>query len=555
MTLLRRALAAFAGLALSMSLSLSAHAGAGKRAAARDPVVDAPAGSVRGVFEDGAWKFRAIPYAAPPVGPLRWRAPRALPRWEGIRDARGRGAACIQPPMAQGPYDRGGIEMSEDCLTLDVTAPPGARNAPVMVWIHGGTLIWGSAQSPMYDGRAFAKRGIVLVSINYRLGVLGYLAHPELSAETPEAISGNYGLQDQIAALQWVRRNIRSFGGDPGNVTIFGESAGALSVEYLLASPRARGLFGKAIAQSGYMFTMPELRQARHGERSAESIGAALAGALGAKSIADLRAMDAQALSVSSTKAGFLPYGTIDGQFLKRQLVDTFDRGEQAAVPVIAGLNSGEMRSLRQLLPPLPASPDAYAALIRARYGDLSAAYLRLYPAGDPEQARLDASRDGIYAWAMERMVRAQGSLGRPSYLYLFSHSYPSADAAGLTGFHASEVPFVFGTFAATPPNWPRIPDEAGQRRIAGAMLDYWTSFARTGRPIAAGAPEWRPFGAGRAFMRFQSDPRMAGPFMPGMFELHEQVMCRRRTSGTQPWDWRVGSHAPPLPEGGAACR
>ncbi|MBY8825648.1 carboxylesterase/lipase family protein [Sphingomonas colocasiae] len=545
-----RALIGFVGLALSTAVP----AGTGERSAAQDPVVDAPAGSVRGVIEDNARKFRAIPYAKPPLGALRWRAPQPLPRWAGIRAAQSRGAACIQPPMAQGPYDRGAIDMSEDCLTLDVTAPENARNAPVMIWIHGGTLIWGSAQSAMYDGREFAKRGIILVSINYRLGVLGYLAHPELGRETAEGVSGNYGLQDQIAALQWVRRNIRAFGGDPHNVTIFGESAGALSVEYLMASPHARGLFGKAVAQSGYMFTMPELRNARYGEQSAEAIGVALAGKLGAKSIADLRAMDARKLSVASAMAGFLPYGTIDGHILKRQLVDTFDRGEQAPVPLIAGLNSGETRSLRQLLPPLPASADAYTADIRARYGDASDAYLRLYPATDPEQARLDASRDGIYSWAMERLARAQARLGQPSYLYLFSHSYPSADEAGLTGFHASEVPFIFGNFQATPPNWPRIPDDAGQRRIADAMLDYWTSFARTGRPIAQGASEWLPFGTDNAFMRFEGGPRMAQKFMPGVFDLHERIMCRRRASGAQSWDWRVGAYAPVLPVAGKGC-
>lgn len=538
-----RALIAFFGLALSMT----AQAQSSQHAAGKGPVVHAPAGVVLGLSEDNAQKFRAIPYAKPPVGPLRWRAPQPLPRWPGVQNAQSRGAACIQPPMAAGPYNRGEIAMSEDCLTLDVTVPENARNAPVMVWIHGGTLIWGSAQSPMYDGREFAKRGIILVSINYRLGVLGYLAHPELSKETPGGISGNYGLQDQIAALQWVRRNIGSFGGDARNVTIFGESAGALSVEYLLASPRARGLFDKAIAQSGYMFTMPELRDARYGEQSAEAIGAALAGKLGATSIADLRAMDARKLSVASTMAGFLPYGTIDGAFLKRQLVDTFDRGEQAPVPLIAGLNSGETRSLRQLLPPLPASPDAYTADIRARYGDLADAYLRLYSTADPEQARLDASRDGIYSWAMERMVRAQAKLGQPSYLYLFSHSYPSADEAGLTGFHASEVPFVFGTFGATPPGWPKIPEDSGQRQMSDAMLDYWTSFSRSGKPASRHAPEWQPFGAGSAFMSFEDKPRMASGFMPGVFDLHEQIMCRRRASGAQSWDWRVGSYAPVL--------
>jgi len=293
-------------------------------------VVDMPAGAVRGVREGDANVFRAIPYALPPTGERRWRPPVPMPRWDGVRSAQRSGVACMQPAMAAGPYNRGSIPMDEDCLTLDITAPANARNAPVMVWIHGGTLIWGTAHSKMYDGREFAKRGVVLVSINYRLGVLGYLAHPELSRESEEDVSGNYGLLDQIAALRWVQENVASFGGDPRNVTIFGESAGALSVEYLLVSPAARGLFHKAIVQSGYLFTMPELRHARYEERSAEEIGSWLAGKLGASSIAELRAMKAKELVDAATTAGYLPYGTIDGKILPRQLVDTFDRGEQA---------------------------------------------------------------------------------------------------------------------------------------------------------------------------------------------------------------------------------
>lgn len=535
-------------------LGISARADARDRPATSAPIVYAPAGAIRGVFEDNAIKFRAIPYAQPPVGLLRWRAPHPLPHWKGVRTAARRGAACMQPPMAAGPYNRGDIDMSEDCLTLDVTAPKNVRKAPVMVWIHGGTLIWGSAQSSMYDGRAFARRGIILVSINYRLGVLGYLAHPELSKENREGISGNYGLQDQIAALRWIRDNIGSFGGDPSNVTIFGESAGALSVAYLLASPPARGLFSKAISQSGYLFTMPELRRATYEWPSAEASGTAIAGKLGAASIMALRQMDARKLTVASTAAGFIPFGTIDGRFLTRQLVDTLDRGEQAPVPLVAGMNSGESRSLRQLLPPLPASAAAYEADIRSRYRDVAEAYLRLYPAADLEKARLDASRDAIYSWAAERIVRAQVRRAQPSYLYFFGHSYPAADAAGLTGFHASEVPFVFGNLAATPPGWPKIGGAPSQQKMADAMLDYWTSFARSGVPRAHGAPRWLPFGTGRAFMSFKDTPHMRQQFLPGVFDLHEKIMCRRRKSGAQSWDWRVGAYASVLPETPGQC-
>ncbi|MDP5279520.1 carboxylesterase family protein [Sphingomonas sp. DG1-23] len=540
---------------VAVSVALVGAGGALAQTPARAPVVNAPAGSLKGLREGDAEVFRTIPYALPPLGERRWRAPAPMPRWRGVRAAQTMGVACMQPPMAPGPYDRGKVAMSEDCLTLDVTAPANARKAPVMVWIHGGTLIWGSGHSKMYDGKEFAKRGVVLVSINYRLGVLGYLAHPGLSKESPDHVSGNYGLLDQIEALKWVRRNIAAFGGDPGNVTIFGESAGALSVEYLLASPRARGSFDRAIVQSGYLFTMPELRSKRGEEFPAEDIGQWLMGKLGAPDLAALRAMDPRKLIEASAATGYVPYGTIDGKILPRQLVDVFDRGEQAPVPLIAGFNSGEIRTLRHLLPPVPASADAYAAEIRSRYGDLAEDYLRLYPAArDLEQNGLDSTRDAVFGWASERLVRKQSAIGQPAFLYYFSHSYPSADATGLPGFHASEVPFVFGTIANTPSFWPVIPDTAAERRFSGEMLDYWTSFARNGKPAAAGSPAWNASGSAGAFMHFAESPRASAGLMPGMYALHERVTCRRRAEGSQSWNWRTGSTAPVLPVPSSAC-
>jgi para-nitrobenzyl esterase len=385
--------------------------------------------------------------------------------------------------------------------------------------------------------------------------VLGYLAHPELSKESADDTSGNYGLLDQIQALHWVCENIAAFGGDPSNVTIFGESAGALSVEYLLASPQARGSFDKAIVQSGYLFTTPELRARRGEEHPAEDIGLGLAGKLKAPDLASLRAMDARQLVDAAAATGYAPYGTIDGKVLKRQLVDTFDRGEQAPVPLIAGFNSGEIRSLRFLAPPVPASPAAYVDGIKERYGDLADDYLRLYPAtGDLAQNGLDSTRDAVFGWTSERLVRQQAALGQPAFLYYFSHSYPSADAAGLTGFHASEVPFAFGTIAATPPAWPVIPDTTTERQLSDAMVDYWTSFARTGRPTSQGGPAWDAFGSTSAYMTFADRPLAATRFMPGMFALHERVTCRRRAGGRQSWTWRTGSTAPLLPMKTRGC-
>lgn len=524
-------------------------------ASAGAPVIDPPAGKLRGVQEGEAVVFRAIPYALPPTKERRWRPPEAMPRWDGVREAQQVGVACMQPPMAEGPYERRKQAMDEDCLTLDITAPVNAHNAPVMVWIHGGTLIWGTAQSEMFHTDEFAKRGTVLVSINYRLGVLGYLAHPELSQESADNISGNYGLMDQIAALRWVRENIAAFGGDPTNVTIFGESAGALSVEYLLASPAARGLFDKAIVQSGYLFTTPELREARYEEKSAEDIGRDLAVQLGVSSIAGLRAMDARSLTDRSMEAGYLPYGTVDGKILKRQLVDTFDHQEQAPVPLMAGFTIGEIRGLRHLLPPLPQSLESYENDIKARYHDLADAYLKLYPPQeDMESVQLDAVRDLVFGWASERLVRKQADIGQPSYLYLFSHTYPSATAANLAGFHASEVPFVFGTLQSTPATWPAIPDTDLERKVAATMLDYWTSFARNAKPTATNGPDWKPFGKQHSYMDLGDTPRLSEGLYSGMYELHEEVMCRRRASGVQSWDWRLDSIAPVLPKSVPEC-
>jgi para-nitrobenzyl esterase len=324
---------------------------------ASGPTVTAPSGTVEGRREGTLRSFKGIPYAAPPVGPARWRPPTSMPRWPGVKQAAQFGPACTQPPIPESSiYSSDLGPTSEDCLTLNIWSRADATRAPVFVWIHGGALQTGSSKETMYDGARLSAHGLVVVTINYRLGILGFLAHPELSAESPLGISGNYGLLDQIEALRWVKRNISAFGGDPANVTIAGESAGGLSVMYLLASPDARGLFSKAIAESAYMISTPELKQQRVGAPAAEEAAAKTATALHASNIAALRAMDAPALTNAAAAAYFAPFGVVDGHVLPRQLVEVFDRGEQARVPLLAGFNSGEIRSLRFLAPPPPAS-------------------------------------------------------------------------------------------------------------------------------------------------------------------------------------------------------
>ncbi|APV50188.1 carboxylesterase [Betaproteobacteria bacterium GR16-43] len=532
-------------LAITIGLAAPACFGSEKDAV---PVVKTPAGDIQGVAQDSVRVFKGIPYAAPPVGKLRWKPPVPVQPWKGLLQATRFGPACIQPtPRAQTLYSSDITPTSEDCLSLNVWAPADAARAPVFVWIHGGALWGGAAKEPVYEGTPLARRGIVVVSINYRMGVLGYLAHPELSRVSEQGVSGNYGLLDQIEALRWVRANIAAFGGDPSNVTIAGESAGGLSVMYLMAAPKARGLFAKAIAQSAYMISTPELKEKRFGERPSQESGARLAGALHARNIAVLRDANAQELTDAAAANGFSPFATIDGQVLTRQLVETFERGEQAPVPLLAGFNSGEIRSLTFLAPPAPATTEKYESIIRERYGNLADEFLRLYPGTNMRESIFATSRDALYGWTAERLARNQAAIGQPAYLYLFDHGYAAADAAGLHAFHAAELPYMFGTSNRTPALWPKIPADATETRMSEAMLEYWSSFARTGTPRAKGEPDWPDYKNSAGYMLFGEFPQASQRLMPGMFELHEEAVRRRRASNEQPWNWNAGIVSPPL--------
>ena len=537
--------------ALVIACSVSVHPGAQTA-----PVVDAPAGRLRGEAAGALRVFKSIPYALPPTGALRWKPPAPMPAWKGVRDATAFGPACVQPKPRQGSIYAWDLPSTgEDCLSLNIWSPAKARRAPVFVWIHGGSLVAGSGGDTLYDGSRLAEHGVIVVTINYRLGVLGYLAHPALSAESTDHVSGNYGLLDQIEALRWVKRNIASFGGDPANVTIAGESAGGLSVMYLMAAPDARGLFAKAIAQSAYMISTPELKSTTFGDFTAEAIGEWVAGKVGASDLAGLRAMDAVAITTAAAAAGYTPLGTVDGRVLPRQLVDVFDRGEQAKVPILAGFNNGEIRSLRFLLPPAPSDAAAYENEIRARYLDLADAFLTRYPSSNVPESMLATTRDALYGWTAERLVAKQTTAGAPSFLYYFDHGYPAAESEGLHAFHASELPYVFGTAAKTPPKWPAVPATPGETALSDAMSGYWAAFARTGVPAAAGSPQWPAYGTTRSYMAFEDEPRPKTNLLPGMYELVEQVVCRRRAAGHIPWHWNVGVVAPPLPPDVPQCR
>lgn len=549
------ALATAAGTSMALA-SPPTEVGSGPGAGA---VVRAPAGALRGENLGEVNVFKGVPYALPPTGWRRWRPPAEMPVWTQTREARQFGAACHQP-IARGESiyaSDDALVMSEDCLFLNLWTPHSAQKAPVLVWIHGGALTTGASHEAMYDGaRMAAEQGMVVISINYRLGVLGYLAHPELSSESRRKISGNYGLMDQIAALKWVKDNVSAFGGDPDNVTIAGESAGALSVMYLMASPEARGLFHKAIAQSAYMISTPELKSSRHGDHPAETVGLWLQMQLGQKNLAELRSMNAQELTTESLAKGYAPWGTIDGKILPEQLVEVFDKGEQAPVPLLAGFNDGEIRSLRFLLPPKPpADAKAYEEAIRANYGSLAETFLSLYPSSDLNESLLATPRDGLYGWTAERLMRRQQRTGQPGYLYFFDHGYPAMDEAGLHAFHAAEIPYIFGNVNLTPPRWPAIPDSLAEQGFTRAMMSYWASFARTGIPVASDQPAWPAYGEGRHYMAFEGEPVVRDHLMPGMYDTHEAVVCRRRISGGIPWNWNFGVLSPALPPQVPACQ
>ena len=520
------------------------------------PVVATPAGSVQGEAVGGLHVFKGIPYALPPTGAMRWKPPLPAAKWKGARDATKFGPVCVQPKPRPGSiYTWELPPMSEDCLSLNIWAPAKAKKAAVFVWIHGGSLVSGAGSDGLYDGAKLAEQGIVVVTINYRLGVLGFLAHPGLSAESRRNVSGNYGLLDQIAALRWVKTNIASFGGDATNVTIAGESAGGLSVMYLMAAPEARGLFAKAIAQSAYMISAPELRGVTHGGVAAEPVGPWLGEKAGAGDLPGLRSMDAAALTDAAARAGFFPFFVIDGRVLPRQVVEVFDRGEQPKIPILAGFNSGEIRSLRVLLPPAPADSAAYETQIRANYGDLADAFLAQYPSADFAESMLATTRDALYGWTAERLVAKQTAAGVPSFLYYFDHGYPAAASQNLHAFHASELPYVFGTADRTPVNWPKVPETAVEHQLTDAMVSYWATFARSGLPTAKGEPAWPAYGTDRAYLAFEDAPRPKTHLLPGMYELNEQVVCRRRAKGGIPWNWNVGLASPPLPAAEASCK
>ena len=422
--------------------------------------------------------FKGIPFAAPPVGTNRWRAPQRVAKWTGVRPATEYAPRCTQG--GPGAANANAPPTSEDCLYLNVwtTADSANDRRPVMVWLYGGGFSGGAGSEPRYAGDGLARKGAVVVTLNYRLGSLGFFAHPELSAETDAKVSGNYGMLDAIAALQWVQRNIAAFGGDPGNVTVFGESAGANLTGALVASPRAKGLFHRAIAQSGGFMGMA---MARTGTLArAEDTGAKALADAGIASIADARAKPAAEVFAALRGAGLV----VDGYVIPEDLSLTFANGRQNAVDLLVGSNKDEGTFFAR--PGLTA--ERFKSQAKQRFGVLAEEFLTLFPADDDAQASASylSSFSDEAAWAMREFAESQARQGNNAYVYYFTRMPPTLpDRPSRGATHVAEIPYMFDNLA------PPVPWTEVDRRLADVMSSYWVNFARSGDPNGPGLPAW----------------------------------------------------------------
>lgn len=457
------------------------------------PTIKIEEGMISGVSStDGAiTSFKGIPFAAPPVGNLRWKAPQPAAHWEGVKKCDAFGPSPMQSEPK--PFFVWTSEflipkapISEDCLYLNVWTNMAAQHKkPVFVWIYGGGFSSGGSAAPIYDGEAMARKDIVFVSINYRVGVFGFFAHPELSKESPLHSSGNYGLMDQIAALKWVKKNIAAFGGDPDNVTIAGQSAGSMSVNYLVASPKAKGLFNKAIAESGSML-ITNSRRHMTTLNEAEAQGAAIAKAADNSSLADMREMNSLQV-LEKLKGNFTPIA--DGyDVLPEPIYQIFAENKQNNVALITGWNADEGMVFA------PKNKEDYIKQIRVEYGADASDVLKCYPAATDAEAmesQSQLSRDLSFALSGYQWAKLQSSRkSKPVYVYNFTRRPPAtADFVKYKSFHTAEVPYALGNLKFL--NRPLQPTD---RQLSKTMSAYWVNFIKTGNPNRSGLPQWPQF-------------------------------------------------------------
>ncbi|MGO8720959.1 MAG: carboxylesterase/lipase family protein [Acidobacteriaceae bacterium] len=455
----------------------------------KTPKARTESGVISGVREDGLSIYKGVPFASPPVGDLRWRPPIRVAPWTGTRKADAFAPACMQVGVSM-PGETPPT-VSEDCLYLNIWTPAKSthKHLPVIVWIYGGGYINGSASMPLYWGDRLAHKGVIVVTVAYRLGPLGFLALPELTRESPHHSSGNYGLMDQIAALQWVQRNIAAFGGDPKNVTVAGQSSGSISVSILMASPLATGLFRRAIGESGGLFEPLQLAP-KYLLANAERDGEKYAASLGATSLQELRRLPAALLTGN---AGGIVHPVIEPYVLPLSPYEAFVSGQQNDVPLLLGSNAEEARSLVDVSQVTAATFDSG---IEQTYGKLPAQLLAAYPhATDQEarQARLDFERDLRFGWDMWAWARLQAETGKNSVYYYSFRQKPPFPAgsiyAGWDASHFAELWYVFDHLDQEPWHWT-----TADRTLAEEMSSYWVNFAKSGNPNGPGLPAWPAF-------------------------------------------------------------
>ena len=487
-------------------------------------------GTLVGAIQDGVAVFKGIPYAAPPVGDRRWREPVLAPPWEDKLQADSFAPACPQLPYADGSMFRAKpVVTSEDCLYLNVwsTNVGATDKQPVMVWIHGGGLTRGSGASAWYDGSNLAKQGVVLVTINYRLGVFGYLAHPDLSEEsdgrTTFSVSGNYGTLDQVAALKWVQANIAAFGGDADNVTIFGESAGAWSVNHMQATPMAGGLFHKAIAQSGGQFDpMPRLKRAEGRFASAHDTGKQFAAHVGAPSLRELRNKSVDELldGYKTFEGQQIAQPAVDGYIIPDQIATLFAEGRYNRAALILGSNADEGTNLM----PAPAD-EAAAAQFFASFGEPFVPRLRrAYNFDDDYKAAyFGLFRDAAFTWQMWRWAELATEHGDDVWVYYFTFAPPGPRQQELGAYHAAEIRYVFNNEAMTLGREPTAEEIALGQRLSA----LWVSFATNGIPRAEDVPRWKRFsGWAKNYLEIDASPkvRRGGVNAAGLEIIDQQV-------------------------------
>jgi para-nitrobenzyl esterase len=463
------------------------------------PQVKTESGTVEGKKDGAVHAFLGIPYAAPPVGDLRWKPPAPAAKWTGVRKATEFGSHCLQGNVFGDMvfHDAGG---SEDCLSLNVWVPAKASSEkmPVMVWIYGGGFVAGTTSEGRQNGARLAQQGVIVVSMNYRLGIFGFFVHPELAKESGQNSAGNYGLLDQLAALKWVHDNIAAFGGDPSNVTIFGESAGSFSVSAQMASPLAKGLFQKAIGESGAAFFSGGLSFEPRSVREEKDVKNVTA-KLGVSTLAELRAVPAAKLLEVFGKPGpdAFDFGPdVDGYFLPEPVPAIFAAGKQSDVPLLAGWNHDE-GSYEVAYNPQKPTAETMKANAQKDFGDKAPEFLRLYPTDTHAhvlRSAMDYAGDRFIAFSTWAWIESQAKTGKqPIYRYRFDLA-PPPDPKGpqLGAFHSAEIEYVFGQLDSK----AGIQWRADDRRLSELMQKYWANFARSGDPNGAGLPKWPVYSA-----------------------------------------------------------